>query len=62
MMCDNDITNEVKNCIPAANKAKFALFTNLILPVVLYGHETKSLKEAFGVFKRKVLRTMLGGK
>lgn len=47
-------------------KTKFALYKTLILPVALYGHETWTLKEAdrraFGVFERKVLRTILGGK
>ena len=45
---------------------KFALYKTLILPVALYGHEAWTLKEAdrraFGVFERKVLRTILGGK
>lgn len=45
---------------------KFALYKTLILPVVLYGHEAWTLKEvdrrALGVFERKILRSILGGK
>ncbi len=47
-------------------RTKLALYRTLILPVALYGHETWTLKEAdrrvLGVFERKVLRSILGGK
>ena len=47
-------------------RTKLALYRTLILPVALYGHEAWTLKEAdrrvLGVFERKVLRSILGGK
>ena len=47
-------------------RTKLALYRTLILPVALYGHETWTLKEAdrrvLGVFERKILRSILGGK
>lgn len=47
-------------------RTKFAIYKTLILPVLLYGHESWTLREAdrrvLGVFERKVLRSILGGK
>ena len=47
-------------------RSKLALYKTLILPVALYGHEAWTLREsdrrALGVFERKVLRSILGGK
>jgi hypothetical protein len=47
-------------------RTKLSLYRTLILPVALYGHESWTLKEAdrrmLGVFERKVLRSILGGK
>ncbi|XP_058465398.1 uncharacterized protein LOC131438975 [Malaya genurostris] len=56
--CD-DISREVKS-------TKLALHKSFILHVVLYSHEARSLKETdvrvLGVFERKILRSILGGK
>ncbi|XP_038116615.1 uncharacterized protein LOC119768902 [Culex quinquefasciatus] len=45
---------------------KITLYRTLILPVALYGHESWTLKEAdqraLGVFERRILRTIFGGK
>jgi len=47
-------------------RTKFAIYKTLILPVLLYGHESWTLREAdrrvLRVFERKVLRSILGGK
>jgi len=46
-------------------RTKCTMYTSLIRPVVLYGHETWTMLEedlqALGVFERRVLRTIYGG-
>ncbi|XP_052564908.1 uncharacterized protein LOC128093134 [Culex pipiens pallens] len=46
-------------------RTKLTMYKTLIRPVVLYGHETWTMRQederALGVFERKVLRTIYGG-
>ncbi|XP_058840101.1 uncharacterized protein LOC131695584 [Topomyia yanbarensis] len=64
----NRAFNGLRNQLRSRNlqtSTKFALYKILVLPVALYGHEAWTLREAdrrgFGVFERKVLRTILRG-
>lgn len=47
------------------HRTKLTIYKTLIRPVLLYGHETWTLRaedqRALGVFERKVLRTIYGG-
>ncbi|KAI8121895.1 Craniofacial development protein 2 [Lucilia cuprina] len=59
---DNDVSLEIKRRITLANR--LTLYKTLILPVLMYGAETwtmrKSDESALAVFERKILRKIYG--
>ena len=64
-ICGTDYHAMVINKLLNAKPMKCQIYRTLIRPVVLYGHESWTIRaedaNALGVFERRILRTIFGG-